>query len=724
MKRVATVLFLFALIFTLAAAQGEKFTLQQVLSSPFPSEMIAAAKGSRIAWVFDAQGKRNLWVAEGPKFAARQLTSYNQDDGQEISDLDMSAGGSVVFVRGGDKNSAGDVPNPANIPAGVDQAIWAVAWAGGAPRKIDLGSSPAISPARPDATALIAYVKHDNKETPQNKIWLAPLTGAGKPVMINERGQNSSPVWSPDGKKLAFVSNRGTHSLIVTYDPVKKFVSFVAPSVDRDSNPRWSPDGKFMAFIRTPARPTGSPQPGFWAGPELAMPWAIFVADLSTGSAKQIWHSADNVESNIPRMAGPALLNWAADGRIVFASEMDGWLHLYSIPSSGDEAAKPVLLTPGECEFEQASFTPDLRSVVFSSNCGDIDRRHISRVSVAGGAAEQLTSGEGIEWGPIVTGDGKFIAYFGSDARLPAMPFVRGATASGKGEMLARNALPKDFPSAKLVVPQQVVIKSADGVVCHDQLFVPADLKPGEKRPAVIFMHGGPMRQMMLGWHNRGYYHQAYAVNQYFASRGYIVLSVNYRSGIMYGRAFREAKNRGARGASEYQDIVAAGKYLAERKDVDLKRIGLWGGSYGGYLTALGLARDSDLFAAGVDLHGVHDWSQRDIIQATQLSGDVAKIAREASPVASVEKWKSPVLLIQGDDDRNVAFGQMVDLVARLRKQGVYFEQIVYPDEVHDFLLHKNWLQIYTAAFNFFERKMTGVHADATTDKPEKATQP
>jgi dipeptidyl aminopeptidase/acylaminoacyl peptidase len=511
-------------------------------------------------------------------------------------------------------------------------------------------------------------------------------------------------MWSPDGKLLAFVSGRTTHSLIAIYDPAKNSIRYVAPSVDRDTVPRWSPDGKSIAFIRAPARPSGGPQPGFWTGPEAVNPWAIWTANVATEAAKAIWHSADNVESNIPRMAGPALLNWAADNRIVFASEMDGWLHLYSMTSTG-ESLTP--LTPGECEFEHATFTPDLRSIVFASNCGDIDHRHLSRVSVAGGAPEQLTSGDSIEWAPQVTGDGKSIAYFASDARVPAMPFVRGATAAGKGEMLAKAALPKDFPSEKLVVPQQVLIKSADGVECHDQLFLPSDIKSGEKRPAVIFMHGGPMRQMMLGWHNRGYYHQAYAVNQYFASRGYIVLSVNYRSGIMYGRAFREAKNRGARGASEYQDIVAAGKYLAGRADVDPKRIGLWGGSYGGYLTALGLARDSDLFAAGVDFHGVHDWSQRDIA-GVPLNTDAAKIARDASPVASIEKWKSPVLLIQGDDDRNVAFAQMVDLVARLRRQNVYFEQVVYPDEVHDFLLHSNWLHIYATAYDFFERKMSG----------------
>jgi dipeptidyl aminopeptidase/acylaminoacyl peptidase len=206
------------------------------------------------------------------------------------------------------------------------------------------------------------------------------------------------------------------------------------------------------------------------------------------------------------------------------------------------------------------------------------------------------------------------------------------------------------------------------------------------------------------------YYSNAYGLNQYFASRGYVVLSVNYRSGIGYGLNFREAIHYGPAGASEFNDVQGAGLYLRGRSDVDPKRIGLWGGSYGGYLTALGLARASDLFAAGVDMHGVHDWNI-EIRNWTpsynpETRADVARVAWESSPISSIKTWRSPVLLIQGDDDRNVQFSQMVELADALRKQGVQFEELVFPDEIHDFLLHKSWIAAYSAAADFFHRRL------------------
>jgi dipeptidyl aminopeptidase/acylaminoacyl peptidase len=212
------------------------------------------------------------------------------------------------------------------------------------------------------------------------------------------------------------------------------------------------------------------------------------------------------------------------------------------------------------------------------------------------------------------------------------------------------------------------------------------------------------------------YYHNAYAMNQYLASKGYTVLSVNYRLGIMYGRKFREPEKSVWRGASEYQDVVAGAKFLQTLDTVDPQRIGLWGGSYGGFLTAMGLARNSDIFKAGVDFHGVHDWEIFLPMWAAEVDAkntDVAPDIKEArelafksSPVASIANWRSPVLLVHGDDDRNVPFQQTTDLVEKLRAQNVAFEELIIPDEIHDLLRWNDWVRSYKATADFFDRKL------------------
>src|SRR5262245_29697176 len=684
-----------------SARQNSGFTLEQVLSSPFPSDLVAAPAGERIAWVFDAQGKRNVWVAEG--FKTRQLTQYNEDDGQELTDLSFTRDGKwLLYVRGGNPNSAGDIPNPTSDPSGAAQAIYAVSWDAGRVVKLADGDSPVVSPT-------------DNRVifSKENQIHIVEIAEGSEPhQLFAARGSNISPQWSPDGKKLAFNSWRSTHSLIGVYDFERRTIKYIAPSIDRDSAPRWSLDGKRIAFIRQPAR-GNQPRAIFQDQPE---PWAIWVADVATGEAREVWRSGNTQKDSYPRIAGENVLNWAADDRLVFASEMDGWLRLYSIPAGGGDVKA---LTPAECEWEEMTLTPDKREIVYSSNCQDIDRRHLSKVEIATGKQTSVTSGDKIEWSPVVAGNGRDLAYFASSATVPGR--VQVVTSQGAPRVVAAETLPKDFPSSQLVTPQQVIFKAADGLEIHGQLFLPKDAKPGEKLPAVIFSHGGPMRQMMLGWHNLYYYHNAYGFNQYLASKGYAVLSVNYRLGIGYGRAFRQAKNAGRRGASEYQDIVAAAQYLRSRSDIDQSRIGLWGGSYGGYLTALGLARNSDIFAAGVDLHGVHDWSLR-ISGANWIdynNRDAVKIAVESSPIGSVEKWRSPALLIHGDDDRNVAFAQTVDLARRLRDLKVPHEVIVFPDEIHDFLLHRHWLEIYDAAAKFLDKYLK----NAKTAAPAQSSQ-
>jgi len=272
--------------------------------------------------------------------------------------------------------------------------------------------------------------------------------------------------------------------------------------------------------------------------------------------------------------------------------------------------------------------------------------------------------------------------------------------------MVAPSGLPAEFPVKELVVPQLVVVKAADGLEIPCQLFLPKGAKAGDKRPAVVYTHGGPVRQMLLGWHYMEFYSEAYGINQYFAGRGYVVISINYRSGIGYGRSFREAPNCGLEGAAEYQDVLAGVGYLRARPEVDPERVGAWGLSYGGLLTAMALARNSDIFKVGVDMAGVHDWSQ---MRWGRLDEARRKVAREASPVASVSTWTSPVLFIHGDDDRNVAFQQTTDIVQRLRAKGdVEIELMIAPDEPHEFLLHAKRMEAYERTFEFIDRHIGG----------------
>jgi dipeptidyl-peptidase-4 len=184
---------------------------------------------------------------------------------------------------------------------------------------------------------------------------------------------------------------------------------------------------------------------------------------------------------------------------------------------------------------------------------------------------------------------------------------------------------------------------------------------------------------------------------QYFANKGYIAMSVNYRSGTGYGKAFRESRDVGAAGNSEYRDVLAAGLWLKQRADVDAERVGVWGLSYGGILTAQALARNSDVFAAGADIGGLHLWGD---------SIDPETVSFKASSISEITKWRSPVILFHGDDDRNVRFSQTVGLVQLLRAHNVPYELIVYPNDTHYFQLFGRWVRTFKAIDDFFDRTL------------------
>ena len=676
MRRLISLLF----ILILFPVQAQEVGLKEFLSYSFPTALTASSGEGYITWVENQEGVRNIYYAQEPDYAPVQLTDYKEDDGQALGNLafkpDHTA---LLYVRGSGPNRQGEYPNPTTHPEPPKQEIYLADLASGTSKMLGQGSNP-------------QWLDNQILFQKQGTAWVMDANGENAKALFNIRGSVGSLTLSPDQSKLAFVNGRGDHSFIGIYTFSDGSLKLLDPTIDRDSNPVWSPDGKQLAFLRMPWEATR-----MFSARRKGLPFSIVVAAVKTGNTKTIF-TADKGKGSVFRNISAAnQLFWTANNTILFPWEKEGWTQLYSVSVEG---GKPLLINPGKHEVQYVSQSPDRNTLLFNSNQGDTDRQHLWAYS---SDLKQLTRGNSIEWLPVMDGSGRVFC-LGSSATGPA-----DVKRVEKGILTSITREP-NYPKNALVNPSPVEMTASDGIITHGQLFVPKNLKKGEKAPAVIFFHGGSRRQMFLGFHHRGYYHYAYAMNQFLAHSGYIVLSLNYRSGIGYGMEFREALDYGARGASEYRDVLAAADFLQNHPKVDGERIGLWGGSYGGYLTALGLARNSDLFKAGVNIHGVYDWNA--VIKGFRPSynkledPEFAQLAYDSSPIAVMEGWKSPVLLIHGDDDRNVPFSETVQKAQKLRELGVYFEQLVFPDEVHGFLLHDNWYRAYAATKDFFDRKL------------------
>ncbi|HEY5380783.1 MAG TPA: prolyl oligopeptidase family serine peptidase [Acidobacteriaceae bacterium] len=700
----------FALCLSAVTPAQQPFTLQQVLSAPYATDLTPAPTGDLFAWVENAEGHHNLWIG-GPHTKARQLSDFSRDDGLDLSNIIWSPNAQTIAFTLSTTEGPDDKPsNPAHLQRSVAPTLWIESVAGPpAAAAIVQGHAPLFS--------------HDGQTIfflRDGSIWSLALKDPQHRAaqLVIDRGRDSQLTLSPDGNLLAFVSERGygrtAHSYLALFHLRTHTLTFPAPSTGDDFAPAFSRDGQHLAWLRSPFTDV----PEFAANRVSATPWSIQLLDLSTGEAHTAFTpEADKPGSVLPHMAtGEPHLFWTAANEIIFPSEADGWVHLYALdPSHTDQS--PKLLTPGVFEVEDPSLNEEGTTLLYASNQAttdplDVDRRHLWQLDLTHPEAVpiELTRGQGIETHPQLSANDHSLAALVSNAREPMHPAL--IVHDGAIHSLHPDASPATYPASQLVTPQQVLFPSADKLLTlHGQLFLPSHLDPHTRHAAILFFHGGPHRQMLLGYPGMDYYSNAYAMNQYLVSRGFIVLSVNYRCGIGYGLDFRQCEHAGADGATEYNDVLGAVNYLRTRADIDSARIGLWGGSYGGYLTALALARNSDLFAAGVDFHGVHEWILEDN-DADWLRGSlsqqesIAALAHASSPMAAIDRWRSPVLLINGDDDPDVAYAQTPILADALRAHHVPVETLIFPDEVHDFILHRDWLASYQRAAAFFERTL------------------
>lgn len=665
--------------------------ISRYLAAPFPSNLTADPQGKAIAWVFNSEGERNIFYAKAPDFMTQKLTGYKGDVGIDVGSLAFSPDGkTLAFVSGNSKNPAGEAANPAQLQISTEFQIHLIELDTGKDQLIGPGSGPVFSP---NGKRLIFKAGKDLKSISLDKLDESPKT------VFTARGSIQQYSFSPDGKSISFVSDRGDHSYVGVWDIENETLSYPEASLDHDSHPAWSPDGSQLAYVRVPNVNEKLP----FTSHKEANPWSIRVLDLSTLKAKEVWKAPAGKGSvmvwDLP--AENQRIWWTPKGDLIFPWEGNGWVQLYAVNPENGETKH---LTPGFGIVEKVNSSFTKNELLLTTNIGDIERRKILRLDLRTFALEDLSEAGKINWSPVRIENG--LAYLSASATTPAWPMIRQY---GGQQQLAEELFPTDFPK-NLVAPLGIDLIAEDGFKTRAQLFLPANHDASKKYPAVIFIHGGSRRQMLLGFNYSQYYSNAYALQQYFAANGFIALTINYRSGIGYGLDFREEENYGAGGASEVGDLIAAADYLAGRPDVDPGKIIPWGGSYGGFMTAHGLAQAPEKFLAGVDIHGVHNWNKDIPVFASwyepEKFPEMAELAFKSSPMAYVKNWKAPVLLIHGDDDRNVLFSESVELAEVLRKQGVEVEQLVFPDEVHSFILHRNWVAAYEATIDFIQRQI------------------
>jgi dipeptidyl aminopeptidase/acylaminoacyl peptidase len=627
--------------------------LDGLLSAPIAYQPVRSADGRTIAFVTREGRGRAVYFApiDG---TARSLVRYDGDDGLELSQLALSPDGRwLVYVRGGAANGKSEIPNPRSLPTPPGQELWLVATDGRAPaRRIAAGSAPQFSP---NGGRLVWQAATGLASAP-----LDPANGIGATEYLIA-GPTERLRFSPDGGRIAY--ERSLHVEVLDLASHAQW-AIEKPATATDSFPTWSPDGTQLAFVRT----FGESSPGGIA----AQPWQIGAVDPRTRAARTVWTAEAGVGSAFYPFDQDQSKNgveteqllWSGKGEIGFAWERGGWRRLYAVPAAGGAAR---LLTPGDGEVEAAALSFDGAAVVYSTNIGNLASRHVWSVGFAGGTPRRISNPGANQWGATPLAGGGVAMVEAGHASPPAIVLRNGA---GKARPVGGATVAASFPARSMVRPTAVSFRSPDGKQAFGELFTPA-------RPSgcgIVFVHGGSRRQMLLGFHYIDAYTNLYELNQYFAMRGCVVLSVEYRTGIMLGHAFRNPVDSGEKGASEYQDVLGAHAYLLSRPELKVTKVGVYGLSYGGLLTAQALSRNSDKFAVGFDMAGVHTYLGEGF---------------RHSPAAYVDGWTSPVYFASGDDDRNVDHSHSILLYNEIRKRRPQLEvgAEALPNEVHDLYL-------------------------------------
>lgn len=671
-----------AVILVGAAAPGafpqQAITIESLTRIKHPLFATWSPDGSRIAYVWDEAGVQNVHLVSPDGSAARKLTDFDSphvdgrwlEDGP-IGDLFWGPQGDLIyFVRAGELWSV-----PASGRVGAERA-----WPNAAP-----AGGYALSPDG----AQMAFVRDGD-------IQVRPLAGGAERRLAQTHDGEGSLAWSPDGDRIAFTANPPSQRVMETpdYNGDKLHFSRVRRT-DASVGVIRVADG----VVWTPAGGRGNEARPRWAGPDRVVfervtpdlaTREVAAADVSDRTVEILdrdpggeWWSLTHVD------AGP---HPSPDGEwVAFLSDRDGWDHLYVVPAAGGD---PVQITSGEFEVRDVSWSPAGDRIAFDTNRGEnpgVRQLEVATLQEGPAAAEvmSLTTGRGTHTSPAWSPDGSRLLFQRTAPEHPADLFV--VMANGRDRRRLTTSLPPELRGVDFVEPRFVTYPAPDGRRVPGYLFTPDGAEEGSPRPAIVWIHGDGVNQNYDGWHVEREYSVYSSVHQYLLQQGYVVLAVDYRGSIGYGREWREGHYRDL-GGKDYRDVAAGMDYLEGLGYVDMDRVGVWGLSYGGFMTLQALTVTPELFACGIDVAGVVDWRDwyrdpggRWIHGRLGAPSASPELYDRTAPIHRVDRITRPTAVLHGTADVNVPFIESVRLVDEMQKQGIPVDFELYPGEFHYF---------------------------------------
>jgi dipeptidyl aminopeptidase/acylaminoacyl peptidase len=403
-------------------------------------------------------------------------------------------------------------------------------------------------------------------------------------------------------------------------------------------------------------------------------------------------------------VGGPGLFNagWLDDGEIYFVSERDGWAHLYTIAHDGGTATP---ITSGQWEVRDAELSRDGRTFYISTSEQHPGEQHLYSVPVDGGQRTRITSMTG--WNEaVVSPDGQRVAVLHSEANMPSDLYIRPASPSGEPRRITWSTT-DEFDSGPWIQPEIVVIPASDGAPVYSRIYRPRDVGAQPNGAAVVFVHGaGYLQNADRGWSS---YFREYMFHHLLASRGYVVLDMDYRGSAGYGADWRTGIYRHM-GGKDLSDQVDGVRWLVANEGVDAERIGIYGGSYGGFITLMALFTEPDVFQAGAALRSVTDWAHYNHGYTARILNqpqDDPVAYQRSSPIYFAEGLEGDLLIAHGMVDTNVHFQDVVRLAQRLIELGKDdWEMAVYPVEGHAFTRPESWTDEYSRILELFEESI------------------